>query len=125
MKHARTLIMVILVSAVPFVWAGPAAAAEISVTRELTVTAEVPHHRDIVVDLSGQITRITSNTLQDVIPQVYSLSIAPENRRPLSPELYEQYRKLVPAGTAQYGKLYERRIPLIVLSRSNLFRTPS
>ena len=79
-----------------------------SVTQEIKVTAIVPHHRDIVVSAQGEILSISSNTPQDVVPDVYVGSVSDSTERSLTPELYEQYRKYVPVGTAKYGNLYSK-----------------
>lgn len=86
-------------------------ARTLSASQELTVTAVVPAHRDIVVSASGEILEITSNTPEDVTPQVYLGSVAPENQQELTPDLLRQYRLLVPEGTAAYGTLYEAPMP--------------
>lgn len=84
-----------------------AATAPGSVVREIKVTAIVPHHRDIIVDLRGEIIRITSNTPQDVTPDVYLLEISGSSKQPLTESIYEQYRRHVPEGTDSYGVLYD------------------
>lgn len=83
--------------------------------QELHVQAIVPHHRDIVLDHTGRIVRIFSNTAEDVRPTVYVGSIAPKNKKPLTDKLYGQYRRHVPEGTAAYGVLYERSLPVSLL----------
>lgn len=88
-------------------------------TRELKVTAVVPGHGDIVINTRGDILEITSNTLEDVPPQVYLNKNTPRNKKELTAELYKEYRKKVPEGTAEYGKLYEAGLPaLLVLTAS-------
>lgn len=82
-------------------------ARTLSSSQELTVTAVVPAHRDIIVDNRGKILTITSNTLEDITPKVFLGSVTPENEQVLTPELLQEYRRLVPENTAQYGKLYE------------------
>src|SRR5689334_4660334 len=110
-------ILVLLSLVTPLLFSGSVmAAAEPespgSVVQELHVKAEVLEHRDIILDNRGQILRIISNTLQDVTPVVYVSDTIPENQRPLTDELYQQYRRLVPEGTAKYGTLYEARVTL-------------
>jgi hypothetical protein len=80
-----------------------------SIVQELHVTAVVPGHRDIVLDLHGNIQKIYSNTTADVTPTVYTLEISDTNRQLLTDELFEAYRRLVPEGTAKYGVLYNRQ----------------
>jgi hypothetical protein len=80
-----------------------------AISRELHVKARVLGHRDIVLDLGGNISKIISNTPDDVTPDVYSLDTVAENQQPLTDELMREYRRLVPAGTAKYGILYDRQ----------------
>jgi hypothetical protein len=94
-----------------------------SVVQELKVTARVAPVRHIIVDRTGQIIRITSNTPEDVRPQVFLLDSRPANVRPLSDETYRAYRSLVPAGTARYGVLYERGLPVAQLAASAPFKS--
>lgn len=112
MKHIREAILLAIVFALPFVVNGHVSAASDQVVQELHVTAKVPHHRDIVIDNTGNITHIYSNTKQDVKPDVYLGSVEPKNKKPLTDKLYKQYRKHVPTGTAEYGILYQKGIPV-------------
>lgn len=102
----------------------PAPAAHtVTVTQELHITAIVPAHRDIILDTAGNISKIISNTPEDVTPDVYLLDTIPANKRPLTDDLYKQYRKLVSYGTAKYGVLYQRPLPTFlasILSRGTL-----
>lgn len=93
--------------------AAPVAAEprQVSVTQELHVTAKVAPKRRIVIDASGRITQIISNTTEDVLPDVFLYDIAPRNRQELTDRLYEEYRSHVPEGTAKYGILYDRADP--------------
>lgn len=121
MKHMRRLIGLTALLFLPVSHAGTVSAAQVSVTQELHVTAVVPMHRDIVLDRNGTITRITSNTTEDVLPTVYRSSIDPANQIELSDRLYQQYRKHVPEGTAKYGILYEDTSIIALISlRSSL-----
>lgn len=108
MLRLKHVLLIFSLLALPVLLTGTAMAATQTITREIQVSAVVPDRRDVVVDLTGNIVRITSNTPSDVLPSVYLLENAPENAVPLTPELYEQYRRLVPEGTAKYGVLYER-----------------
>jgi hypothetical protein len=101
---------------IPFGVSAPVFADSQSITQEIHVTAVVPSHRDIVLDYRGNISQIFSNTKDDVTPDAYRGSVSPGNKRPLSPELYAQYRKLVPVGTARYGTLYKRPVVADLLS---------
>lgn len=95
---------------IPIFIAGHVSANPVTITQEITVTAVVPAHRDIVLDNKGNITAVYSNTLEDVTPTAYRLAIASGNEVPLTPELYAAYRQAVPAGTAKYGVLYQRAV---------------
>jgi hypothetical protein len=119
MKHLRQVIGFIVALLVPLLFGGQVFAATESVTREITITAVVPSHRDILIDKKGNIVEINSNTKDDVTPDVYSLKYAPENKRDLTPEMYAEYRKYVPAGTAKYGNLYKRPPAASILSVGN------
>lgn len=113
MQQWRQVTSLIIALAVPLVFGGQVSAAGQSIAQELQVTATVPHHRDIIVDSTGNILEITSNTPEDVEPKVYFESVSDTNRRPLTPELYKQYREFVPEGTAKYGVLYQRTILML------------
>jgi hypothetical protein len=113
MKHKRNqisaAIALLFTLAGSMVWHGNAHAQTArggSITQELHVSARIPAHRDIILDVSGRIIQISSNTSEDVTPQVYLLEGTPKNRRPLTAELYKEYRRSVPEGTAKYGVLY-------------------
>lgn len=123
MKHGRYLFLAALAACLTLLPAAQAAAASEtgavttpparqSITREIHVQAKVLGHRDIIVDLSGNITKILSNTPEDVTPVVYSLDTVPENQRPLTDDILKAYRRLVPVGTAKYGVLYDRQVAL-------------
>lgn len=88
-----------------------------SVVQEIRVTASVPHHRDIVIDQSGRISEISSNTLKDVKPTVYLLSVDPKHKKPLTDKLYRQYRQHIPDGTSAYGVLYKRDVTASLLRK--------
>lgn len=123
MKHGRYLFLAVLAACLTLLPAAQTSAASESetsttppaaqsITREIHVKAKVLGHRDIIVDLSGNITKILSNTPEDVTPAVYSLDTVPENQRPLTVDMLKAYRRLVPAGTAKYGVLYDRQVAL-------------
>jgi hypothetical protein len=110
MKQWRGFGLLLLTLLVPLFTSGQVFAATLSSTQELHVTATIPSHRDIIIDSKGQIVSITSNTPEDVQPDVYLLSPEPNNQKPLTDTLYKQYRKYVPEGTAKYGVLYQRSV---------------
>lgn len=102
---------------VPLFSGGQVFAETLTAAQEITVTAIVPPHRDIILDNAGRIVEIDSNTKEDVAPTPYHLAATPPNQIPLTPELLAAYRQLVPVGTATYGVLYKQS-PLAVVSRS-------
>lgn len=71
-----------------------AAAHTVSVSQTITITAVVAPKRSIVVNDSGQMTKIYSNTNDTITPQVY-LNDYPGAARPLTPELLEQYNAVI------------------------------
>lgn len=71
-----------------------ASAQTISITQTITITATVAHARTIIVNDKGQMTKIYSNTAQDVTPKVY-LNDFPGESRPLTPALVKQYRQVI------------------------------
>lgn len=110
MVNVRNLTSLLLIVAVLTTAGGQAHASSKPIMQELRVTAVVPAHRDIIVDLSGRIIKITSNTREDVAPTVYTLDINDSNRSPLTEEMYANYRKLVPQGTDRTGVLYQMNV---------------
>lgn len=120
MKHIRGVLLLAVVLAMPMALGGQVSAASEQSVQELRVTAKVPHRRDIVIDHGGNITQIVSNTKQDVTPSVYLGAINSGNKKPLTDRVYKQYRKHVPKGTAEYGMLYQRGIPLSILKPTNM-----
>jgi hypothetical protein len=110
MKHMRRLIGFIIALLIPLGISAPVFAETQSVSVQITVTAVVPSHRDIILDKNGNITEIDSNTKEDVTPDAYIGSAKPENKVPLTDDLFGQYRQHVPEGTAKYGVLYKRPI---------------
>jgi hypothetical protein len=92
-----------------FVWLLPAGAqAEtISVAHKITVTAKVAPTRTIVVDNSGKIVKIFSNTSAAVEPIVFKNSIAGPNSVALTDQILQQYRHLLPSRAGP-GLVYSR-----------------
>lgn len=75
---------------------------------QLQVTGVVLPAQHIVVDDEGVILQILSNTKKDVTPKVYTGKISKEALTTMTPEIYEQYRQIVPEGRSRVGTLYER-----------------
>ena len=87
-----------------------ASAETISAERRIVVQAEVMPAQYILVDQQGKVLEIGSNTNQDVVPQVFLNHPTAGNERPLTPEIYAQYRSFVPAGKSHPGILYKYQI---------------
>ena len=79
-----------------------------AITQELHITAKVLPAQRIVVDYSGQILEITSNTALDTTPTVYLLNDSPDNQIALTDSIRERYLSLIWPGTAKPGTLYKR-----------------
>jgi hypothetical protein len=82
-----------------------ASAETISVSQKVVVHAQVLPAQYIIIDKQNQITEIDSNSYNEVLPQVYQGSIKPENVRPLTIDLYAQYKNLAP--NVRPGVLYK------------------
>lgn len=106
-------------------YGGVASAESVTVTGgKLNVHAKVLPRHTIVVDEQGLIMQIFSNTAEDVdSPRVYKGEIDAANEQPITPALYDEYRRLVPAGKSRVGLLYERNpiIDLLQLPKFTLF----
>lgn len=112
----RRFIGLIIALLIPLGLSAPVFAETESIGIQITVTAVVPSHRDIIIDKNGNILEIDSNTKEDVMPDVYLNKATPENKQPLTPDLYNEYRSHVPAGTDTYGVLYKRPAYTTILS---------
>lgn len=78
--------------------------------QQLHTSGRVVASQSIVVDGQGIVTQIFSNSTEEVIPKVYLLTISPQSRLELTPEILAQYRKHVPLGKARVGVLYQKSI---------------
>jgi hypothetical protein len=87
-------VLLALVSVLTFTVTAPVSAGTISVTQTITVTARVLPKRSIVVNDKGQMTKIYSNTTENVTPKVY-LNDVPGEARSLTPELLQQYYQVI------------------------------
>lgn len=119
MKHFKTITRLMIGIAIMLnlgLQTKPVAADAVTITQQLHVSARVLPMRHIIVDPTGQIVQITSNTTANVKPQVFEQTDAPRNQRPLTRAIYRQYRTVVHDGSANYGILYERKlIPVVDL----------
>lgn len=114
MKYGRRIISLITALLLPFLISGQVLAATKTVSGEITITAVVPAHRDIILDNAGRIQEIDSNTTEDVTPVAYRRAAIPGNQVPVTAELMAAYRSLVPAGTAKTGVLYRQSPQAII-----------
>ncbi|GEM_PF-4891728 len=108
MKYIRRIATTVTLLAVLVAPGGTVAADTVSSAQELHVTAKVLPMRHIIVDPTGQIIEITSNTSEDVTPQVFESSDRPNNQRPLSDDIYRSYQRYTSAGNSKPGILFQR-----------------
>jgi hypothetical protein len=109
-KHAVSTFAVALVGALSGIFLLPAHgfADDISVTQELHVTAKVLPMRHIIVDRTGNISEITSNTDEPVEPEIFELQDKPENRIHLTGSIRQQYDAVLKNVSSKKGILYQR-----------------
>lgn len=74
---------------------------------QLDVTGRVIPVQSVIINNEGAIIQILSNTTEDVEPRVYLNQINPDSRVDLTDKVRDEYRKLVPAGSAKVGTLYD------------------
>lgn len=72
-----------------------ASAQTISITQTITITATVAPARSIVINDQGQITKIYSNTAENVTPNVYVNEAPTGQRLPLTADLRSQYEQII------------------------------
>lgn len=120
MKQRVGVTAFLVVVAVVALQSGDVSARSLSLTQDLKVSAIVLPKRQIIVNQTGQITEITSNTLEDVTPIAILRDGTFDTAVQLTPELYEQYRAQVPVGTAQYGVLYNQAQTVVKAGRPTL-----
>ena len=75
---------------------------------QIQVYGKVLPTHSVVVDSSGKIIEIYSNTTEDTVPKVYINHIAAETEVPITAEIYQQFQALVPSGTSRVGILYQQ-----------------
>lgn len=91
-----------------FINAASVSAETISVSHKITITASVAPAHYVIIDEYGSIIDITSNTAEDVTPRIFLNSVKKGNERPLTKEIYAQYREIVPLGQGKMGHLYKK-----------------
>lgn len=89
----------------------PASAATLSASGEVHLSGKVAPAHYVIVDGSGTILTIMSNTDQDTVPLIYKDKLAAPDKIPLTPAIYDQYLKIVPSGTSHAGVLYKSPNP--------------
>ena len=90
----------------------------------ITVSGKVLPAQHIILDSTGEISEILSNTDQDVIPKVYVGRIANETQVQLTDEIYKSFKELVPDGSSKVGTLYKRDlVPKPEEKRGPIFST--
>ena len=117
MKQWRIGLIILAAVAVPVIGNATTSAQRFVVSEPIYITARVLPTHTVIVNEQGIITEIISNTTEDVIPKVFVNESLKENERPLTPEIYEQYKDLVSPGESRIGTLYERESLLSLLGR--------
>lgn len=120
MKFLGTTGVLFIMLGVYIMLPAAASAETISVERKIVVQAKVMPAQYIVIDGQGKIMEIGSNTNADVVPQVFLTRPGAENQQPMTPELYAQYRGLVPAGKSHPGVLYKYQAPKLAAKNDRL-----
>src|SRR4051794_30785062 len=115
MRHGRLFLAVFTILATA-IFGSSASAETLSISHKIKITAVVLPATYILTNSSGQILEIGSNTTQDVAPQVYVNRIDSSNMKPLEPNVYKEFRKLVPSGQVHPGVLYKRPNPVAFAS---------
>lgn len=110
----RLLGSLLLIFAVVAVIPSGRARAEIvqGASGHITITARVLPVHYILVDASGAIIRIASNTSEDGTPKAYVNIISKNTEIQITPELYRAYRTILPVGQSHIGILYDRQVPI-------------
>lgn len=95
-----------------FMWLGASAAsAQVGPIRgQVHLAGRISPTHYVIVSSKGVILEIVSNTYQDTDPLVFKHELTAAAQIPLSQSVYNQYLKLVPAGTSHPGVLYHRSI---------------
>lgn len=75
-------------------WSVPVSAQTITVSQTITITARVAPTRSIVVNEQGVMTKIYSNTSDNVAPKVYLYDV-PGKELPLTSALLQQYNEVI------------------------------
>lgn len=134
MKHFRTIAILVLALAITAPAApafavpgvtGQTSAAPGPASGKIYITAIVAPKRTIIVNETGKIVEIASNTEQDVVPVVYIGKPTVESKRTLSVDLYRQYRTLVPEGIDTVGILYGQAGAAPADSKGAVMKTPA
>lgn len=133
MRILGSLFIVAVAMLLPVLMGSTVLAKPVSVNGgQIKVQAEVLPAHKIIVDDTGMIIRIFSNTTEDIPePRVFQDSLESTNERPLSEEIRKEYSRLVPSGKSRIGVLYDRNSILLLttlnseVSALTLFRMQS
>jgi len=87
--------LVIFFCALATVGSGQALADTVVRSQTIHITATVAPMRCIIVNQTGQIIEITSNTPEPVKPRVFIDKVRANTERSLSPEIYSRYQNLI------------------------------
>jgi hypothetical protein len=85
------------------------AAETISISRETKLTAVVLPARTIITDQQNQITKIISNTPENITPVVYKNTVGEGRQQALTDDVYSQYKRLLARSSSKIGVIYERQ----------------
>ena len=88
-------------------------AETVSMSAQFTVHAAIAPARSIIVNDDGKMTKIYSNTTQDVVPDVYVGDIDGKPL-PLTPELQSQYATSIAAADTKIGLIAVKPIVSLI-----------
>lgn len=91
----------------------PASAESISVSRTITVQARVLPAVYILIDKTGSIIEISSNSDQKARPIVFRERIVPENQLNLTSDIYKEYVHLITDKQIKAGVIYKKPPPVM------------
>jgi len=79
------------------------------ISKPIYIKARVLPTHTVVVDNSGNITKIISNTKENVaLVKVFEGKTIQANERPMTKELYAQYKQIAANSPHEIGTIYER-----------------
>jgi hypothetical protein len=108
MKHLGGLLFLAIIAASLLAPGRPVSAQIPEYNNQLKVTGIILPAQHVIVNEHGMITEILSNTDKDVVPKVYISKLSKDTVIEMTPEIYDQYRQLVPEGQSRVGVLYKQ-----------------